>query len=139
MTGRREPVNRGVGAFQLAAGVLQVLGGVVALSVWTSRDFAADFDGGTRTGHFAGDAWLATLAAAGAFLAAVAALVADRQFRRAGVSCILLLGSIAVAVLALPLLAHYASASATRDLHNDGAAVSYAGVGEHHGSGESGV
>ncbi|AQT82215.1 hypothetical protein B1R94_27645 [Mycolicibacterium litorale] len=99
-----------LGACQLIAGVLLVAGGVVALSVWTSADFARDFDGGTRSGDFADSAWVATVAAVGAFLAAVAAISCDREFSRAGVNLLLLVGAVGAGVMALPLFSYYATA-----------------------------
>ncbi len=80
----------------------------LAVPVWLSSEFAADFDGGTHTAHVSGSIGVAAGFLVAGAVAALAAIVRGGGYRvRAVGVLLLLLGGPAVAVLTLPLLDYY--------------------------------
>ena len=84
------------------------LAAVLTLTVWGSPEFAADFDGGTRTAQGSTDVRLATGLLIGGVLGAIGAIIRGGGHSVRAVSILLLLlVAPGVAILTLPLLDYY--------------------------------
>jgi len=104
---RVRPAGWGV-ALCWCAAVCLIIAAAIAVPVWLSPEFAADFDSGARTAHVSGSIGVAAGFLVAGAVAALAAIVRGGGHRvRAVGALLLLLGSPAVAVVTLPLLEYY--------------------------------
>ncbi|MET0896953.1 MAG: hypothetical protein ABWY45_03465 [Mycobacterium sp.] len=98
----------GAGMWCGVAAVSQVAAGLLALSVWTSAEFATDFENGTHTAGAGLPALMATvLAIVGIFCALAAIFRPEAGPIACGMGTLLLLGGCATGLLLLPLMGHY--------------------------------
>lgn len=102
------PTRPPTGRLQLISALMIAAAAVIAAAVITSTDFAADFDGGTRSGGFAGGLWFAAIAVLGGLGTAIAAAVTDRALRRVGITVLLLIAAVVVGFFVWILLGYYA-------------------------------
>ncbi len=104
---RVRPAGWGI-ALCWCASVCLAVAAAMAVPVWLSPEFAADFDSGARTAHVSGSIGVAAGFLVAGAVAAMAAIVRGGGHRvRAVGALLLLLGGPAVAVVALPLLDYY--------------------------------
>jgi hypothetical protein len=88
------------------AALSQVTAGLIGLSVWTSSEFATDFENGTRTaGAIAVTATV--LSIIGIFCALAAIFRPEAGARACATGSLLLLAGCVTGLLNLPLVAHY--------------------------------
>ncbi|GAS97135.1 uncharacterized protein RMCC_4101 [Mycolicibacterium canariasense] len=107
----RESISRPAGLGLMlccCSAICLAVAAVLTLTVWGSPEFAADFDGGTRTAQVSADLHLATGLLIGGVLAATGGIIwgGGHNVRAVGI-LLLLLGAPGVAILTLPLLDYY--------------------------------
>lgn len=104
---RARPAGLGI-ALCCGAAVCLGVAAAIAIPVWLSPEFAADFDSGAHTARVSSSIRLAAaLLVAGAFVALAAIVRGGGHRVRPVAALLLLLGCPAVAVLTLPLLHYY--------------------------------
>ncbi|CAN5797982.1 hypothetical protein BH10ACT9_BH10ACT9_54820 [soil metagenome] len=90
------------------AALSQVTAGLIGLSVWTSTEFATDFENGTRTAGAGAVSVVATVLSIIGIFCALAAVFRPGSGARACVAgSLLLLAGCVTGLLNLPLVGHY--------------------------------